>query len=95
MHPARELVLDCVDDGVEEAKVAIMQTETASEFPDPLDRIEFGTVGRKKIESESGGLLFSSGQVQPRMVVFGIITDDDHAAAVGSTGLAQEFQKLP
>ena len=94
MQPGLELVLDRFDDGFEESKVAIMETEPASEFPDPLDGVEFGTIRRKKIESESG-LLFSPGQVQSRAVVLGIIADQDDAAAFGGAGLAQEFQKLP
>ena len=72
-----------------------METETASEFPDRLDRVKFRTEGRKKIESEGRGLLLSPVQVQPRTVVLGIIADHNDAAALGGAGLTQEFQKFP
>ena len=72
-----------------------MEAETASEFPDSLDGVEFGTVGRKEIKGEGGGLLYSPGQVEARSVVLGIITDHNDAAAIGGAGLAQQLQKLP
>ena len=93
--PWGELALHGFNDSFEESKVAIVETEAASEFPDSLDGVEFGAVGRQKMESESGLLLLSPSQVQARTMVLGMIADHDDAAAMDRAGLPQEAQKLP
>ena len=72
-----------------------METETAREFPNSLDRVEFGAVGREEVERESGQLLLSPGQVQTRTMILGVVADDDDVPASGRAGFTQELQKLP
>jgi hypothetical protein len=45
-----------------------MQATTACELPHSLDRIAFGTVRVKEIQSKMVGVLFPPGPVQPRVI---------------------------
>ena len=58
-----------------------MDALTPRELPDPLDRIEFRAVGWQKIHIEFWRLQSPPLLVKPRMVVFGVIDDQDHAAS--------------
>jgi hypothetical protein len=59
-------------------KVSIMRTETPRQFPNPFDRIEIGTVGRKEIELQPKAML-----VKPRLknnciVMPGVVCNYDY-----------------
>ena len=95
MCPFCKLAFDGFDDGFEEAEVAIVETESAREFPDSLDRIEFRTVGREEVECEDCRVLLPPGQVQPGVMVFGVVADRDNSATLNRARFPQEFQECP
>ena len=72
-----------------------MQTKPARQFPDPLDGIQIGAVGRKVIQPEIGCLGISPGFVHFRMMVPGIVRDDHDALAWAPAPLPKELQEIP
>lgn len=71
-----------------------MQTAAPGEFPHSLDRIQFGAVGRQEVQSEAmTGLLFSPAFVETSVVIFGIVGDDDDAAAGSGAGTSEVTEK--
>ncbi len=57
MFPICEPAFNGVDDSFEKAEVAVMETEAAREFPDPFDRVQFGTMRWQKVQAELRRLL--------------------------------------
>jgi len=43
------LSFDGSDDAIEEGKVAVVEAESAGEFPDSFDGIQFGAVGWQEV----------------------------------------------
>jgi hypothetical protein len=66
LSPFRELSFDGSDDAIEEGKVAVVEAESAGEFPDSFDGIQFGAVGRQEVQAEIGDLLDAPFQMQFR-----------------------------
>ena len=63
-RPVAEPGCDSNDYLVQVGEVAIVQAATADQFPDPLDRIEFGAVGWQEVKAERewlGGAVGSAG----------------------------------
>jgi hypothetical protein len=58
--PLIELRFDCGDHFVQVWEVSNVQASSSGQFPDSLDRIQLGAVGRKVIQSEVGGVLPSA-----------------------------------
>ena len=54
IDPSLELALDSFDHAVEESEVPIVEAEPAGQFPHTLDGVQVRTIGRKKLERESG-----------------------------------------
>src|SRR5450755_2004510 len=78
--PGCELGFNRADDVLEIGEVAIVQATTACELPHSLDRIEFGTVRGKEIQSKVMGVLFPPRSVQAGVVITSIV-GDDHGGA--------------
>jgi len=55
-----------------------VQAQTAGQFPDALDGVQFGTVGRQKVQRKFRSVLFPPSQVSDRLMVSGVIADDHH-----------------
>ncbi len=55
----------------------VVQTLSARQFPDPFDRIEFGTVGRQKVKLEMGRVQISPGFVKPCMMIGSVVHNHD------------------
>ena len=55
-----------------------MRTETPRQFPNPFNRIEIRAVGRKKIELEPKAMLVKPRLKNSRMVMPGVVCNDDH-----------------
>ena len=71
-----------------------METEPTGEFPYPLARIEFRTVGRQEVKSETFGPVLPPIPVQSSMMVLGVVRDHhDASSRVRADGvkLLQEF----
>jgi hypothetical protein len=71
--PGCELGFKRADDVLEIGEVAIVQATTACELPHSLDRIEFGTVRGKEIQSKVMGVLFPPRSVQAGAVITSIV----------------------
>ena len=72
-----------------------METKPTRQFPDPLDGIQIGTIGREIIQTEIGCLGLSPGFVHFRMMEPGIVRDDYDALASASAPLPKELQEIP
>lgn len=69
-------------DGVHEflqfREVSIMRTKTPGQLPNPFDRIDIGTVGRKKIDLQPKAMLVKPRQKNSCMVMPGVVCNHDH-----------------
>ena len=57
-------------------KVSIVDTLATCQFPNPLDRIQFGTVGWQIFQSEIRDMALTPFFVQPGVVVSGVVRND-------------------
>ena len=71
-----------------------MQATTARELPHALDRIEFGTVRGKEVQSKVVGVLFPPRSVQAGVVITGIVGDDYNPSLSPAAGGAELLEKL-
>ena len=72
-----------------------METEPTREFPDALDWIQFGTVGRQEIQREALGALLPPLLVKPGVVVSRIVRDHRDTPSRSAAGRPQRLEKLP
>ena len=79
---------------MEIVEVAIVQATTACELPHALDRIEFGTVRGKEIQSKVMGVLFPPRSVQAGVVITGIVGDDHNPSPGAAAGGAELLEEL-
>jgi hypothetical protein len=79
---------------LEIGEVAIVQATTACELPHALDRIEFGTVRGKEVQSKVMGVLFPPRSVQAGVVITGIVGDDHNPSPRPAAGGAELLEKL-
>jgi hypothetical protein len=70
-----------------------VQTQTPGQFPDPLDRIQFWTVGWQEVQREARSLFVSPGLVESRFVIVGVVADNYYAALTSHAGSRQDFEK--
>lgn len=92
--PGCELGFNRADDVLEIGEVAIVQATTACELPHSLDRIEFGTVRGKEIQSKVMGVLFPPRSVQAGVVITSIVGDDHNPSPSPAAGGAELLEKL-
>jgi hypothetical protein len=92
--PVRKLGFNRADDILEVGEVAIVQATTASELPYSLDRIEFGTVRGKEIQSKVMGVLFPPWSVQAGVVITSVVGDDHNPSPGSAAGRAELLEKL-
>src|SRR4030065_2258154 len=69
---------DRVHEFLQFREVSIMRTETPRQFPNPFNRIGIRAVGRKKIELEPKAMLVKPRLKNSRMVMPGVVCNDDH-----------------
>lgn len=69
-------------------KVSIMGAETPGQLPNPFDRIEIGTVGRKEVELQSKTMLGEPSVKNHRAMMAGVIDNHDHLST--RSGMANE-----
>jgi len=93
--PSGELRFDGSDDLVQRWEVAVMQTESACELPDPFDGIQIRAVGRQVVQGELGLLPRPPRGVQRGVMIFGIVDDHHHAPPRPPTALPQLGQEAP
>ena len=72
-----------------------METQSARQFPNSLDGIQFWTVGRKEFQGERRFLLSTPRQMQPRSMVVGVVADGHHAASTTDCGGLKRLQEGP
>jgi len=93
--PKLELKLHNFDEVLEFREVLIVKALSACKLPHAFDRVEFGTVGRQKIELEIGRMHFPPGSVKACMVVFGVV-DNHNDTPIGSAGTVfQMLEEIP
>ena len=83
------------DNLLQSCEITVVQAATPSQFPDPFDRIEFRTVGRKKVQAKVTGDLSP-----PRLMEFGMViasvVDDDHQFPARADSVSLQFPiKVP
>ena len=67
----------------------------SSEFPDPLNRVEIGTVWRQEIELKASLMFLAPVTMQGGVVVFGIVSNDDDASLALAASLVEKTQESP
>jgi len=72
-----------------------METEPTREFPDALDWVQFGAVGRQEVQREALGALLPPLLVKSRVVISGIVRDHHDAPSGSRGGRPQRLEKLP
>jgi len=72
-----------------------METEPTREFPDALDRVQFGAVRWQEVQRETLGALFPPLLVKPGMVVSRIVRDHRDTPCRSAAGRPQRLEKLP
>jgi hypothetical protein len=72
-----------------------MKTQSAGEFPYPFDGIQIRTIGRQKVQAESGSLLVASLQMELGAMVLRVVADGQNAAAGNGADFPKPFQELP
>ena len=75
-----ELIFDGGDDALQEAEVAIVETQSAREFPDPFDGIQIWTIGQQEVQAELGSLLAAPFQMEFGAMILGVVADGQNAA---------------
>src|ERR1700730_10219262 len=93
--PLSELIFDGGDDALQEAEVAIMETQPAREFPDPFDGIEIRAIGWQEVQAELGSLLAAPLQMEFGAVILCVVADGQNAAAGDGANFPEHFQELP
>jgi len=94
-RPSAKLRFNRRNDVAKCRKIAIVQAAAANEFPHSLNRIEFRTVRRQKVQTEMVGH-FLSPRFMERGVVVPRVIDDDHGLAPRTTGYSfQLMEELP
>ena len=73
----------------------VMEAKPARQFPDAFNRIELRTIGRKEVERKPRLDLLSPSLMQQRVMVLGIVENNDHSFSASKTLVAQLLQKLP
>ena len=72
-----------------------MGAKFSGEFPDPLNRVKIGTVGRKVIELKASLMLLAPVPMQGGVVVFGVVSNDDHASLALAAALVEKTRESP
>ena len=81
------------DDVIPLGEVSMVKTKPTCQLPNAFDRVQLGALGREKIPSESGGLLFSPTLMKKGVVIVGLIRDDNETAACAEGGAPQITKK--
>ena len=55
------------------------------QFPDALNRVELGTIRRQKIERKLRHHLLAPSLVQERMMIFGVVENNDRSFSAPKT----------
>jgi len=58
-------------------EVAIVEAASSGEFPDTLDGVQIGTVGRQVVEAKAVQALRSPGFVKGRVVIGGVVENEN------------------
>lgn len=85
--PVDELAGHFLGEMIERLKVDIVDAKATQEFPDSLDGIELGAVGRQMIERERLGHRW--------LAMIGGIVHDEHVAATAVSVASHLLQKDP
>src|SRR5580658_3792291 len=93
--PSGELHVDDLGEFRQRGKVTIVDPELSQELPDALDRVEIGAVGRQEEQDEIGLLKAAPFGVEGRMVVPGVVEDDDDSTPTAPAALTQSAQERP
>lgn len=81
--PTSEAFLNGFDEHCQGGEVAVVGGHPAGQFPDPLDRGKLGAVGRQEHEGQHLPVFGEEWGQQLRMVIPGIVQDDDHPFPAG------------
>lgn len=69
-----------------------MQPQAAYQLPHPLNGVDIWSVGREVVEEEARGVLLAPSPMRLRVVILGIVGDEDDVPAADHTGGAQLLQ---
>jgi hypothetical protein len=93
--PDFELSIHYEGEFSERRKVAVVEPTAAKELPDTLNGIELRAVRGEEEQREVGLLREAPGGMERRVMVLGIVDDDDHASAGSPADAPQMAQERP
>src|SRR5438270_11599406 len=93
VSPISKLCFHGSDDFLQRRKVSVVDALTTREFPNPLDRIQFGTIGRRVVQHEILPMVVSPFFVKPGMMVSGVVRNDHDGTAAPDTRAASHLQE--
>lgn len=87
------MLLDRDYDLIKARKIPIVQTQPPDQFPESLDRIEVRAVRWQKVQRKVIGVLVPPRLVEDRVMISGVVGNDDDAPATPGTADAEVLQK--
>lgn len=87
--------LDCGNNVSERGEVLIVQATAPDQFPDALDRVEFGTVRRQKVQPKVILDLLPPRSMQRGVVVAGIVDNHNHLTPTPTSDAFEFSQESP
>ena len=79
LAPFNQLFGDRHDEIVEFGEILVMSGTLAQEFPDPFDRIQFGTVWRQEVQAQLAAVSAEEKSALLGAMIAGIVEYDDRA----------------
>jgi hypothetical protein len=91
--PLVEYFFDGRDNRVKSWEIPIMNSHPASKLPDPFNGIEFGAIRWHEFQCQMPPALFSPFEMQPGMMIFDVVKDQDNVPASVAAGSSYLFEK--
>lgn len=74
-------------------EIPIMNSHPASKLPNPFNGIEFGAIRWHEFQCQMPPALFSPFEMQPGMMIFDVVKDQDNVPASVAAGSSYLFEK--
>ena len=91
--PLTEYIFDGRDNRSQGRKIPVMSSHTASQLPDPFDRIEFRAVRWHECQGQAISTLFPPMEMQFGMMISDVVEDQDNMAPSMTTDSSHFLEK--
>ena len=90
-----KLIFDLKEQIIQQREMLIVYTQPAHKLSDPLNGIEFRAVWGKKVQGESFVVNFSPLLVEGRMMISGIVADQNDTTTACKSPPSQRNEEFP